>query len=115
MRTNIAQLVVVVRPKKPSSHVLARALFLAIGSADTHLEVLESHKRISKLVLQKGLDASTAFEILSIDIARHQRGREYGARLEADKAESQKSVAQARLKKRRAMAVAVETGKQSCC
>lgn len=80
----------------------------AIGSADTHLQVLESPQRISKLVLSRGLDASTAFEILSIDIADINVGENIGARLEADKAESLKRVAQAKAEERRAMAVALE-------
>ncbi len=107
VRTNIAQLV----GGATEETIIARVgegIVSAIGSADTHLEVLESPQRISKLVLQKGLDASTAFEILSIDIADINVGENIGARLEADKAESQKRVAQAKAEERRAMAVAVE-------
>lgn len=107
VRTNIAQLV----GGATEETVIARVgegIVSAIGSADTHLDVLESPQRISKLVLEKGLDASTAFEILSIDIADINLGENIGARLEADKAESQKRVAQAKAEERRAMAVAVE-------
>lgn len=80
----------------------------AIGSAQTHTDVLESPQRISKLVLERGLDAQTAFEILSIDIADIVVGENIGARLRADKAESDKIIAQARAEERRAMAVAME-------
>lgn len=107
VRTNIAQLV----GGATEETVIARVgegIVSAIGSAETHLDVLESPQRISKLVLEKGLDASTAFEILSIDIADINVGENIGARLEADKAESQKRVAQAAAEGRRAMAVAVE-------
>lgn len=107
VRTNISQLV----GGATEETIIARVgegIVSAIGSADTHLDVLESPQRISKLVLQKGLDASTAFEILSIDIADINVGENIGARLEADKAESQKRVAQAKAEERRAMAVAVE-------
>lgn len=107
VRTNIAQLV----GGATEETIIARVgegIVSAIGSSDTHLDVLESPQRISKLVLEKGLDASTAFEILSIDIADINVGENIGARLEADKAESQKRVAQAKAEERRAMAVAVE-------
>ncbi len=107
VRTNIVQLV----GGATEETIIARVgegIVSAIGGADTHLDVLESPQRISKLVLEKGLDASTAFEILSIDIADINVGENIGARLEADKAESQKRVAQAKAEERRAMAVAVE-------
>lgn len=107
VRTNIAQLV----GGATEETVIARVgegIVSAIGSAQTHLDVLESPQRISKLVLDKGLDASTAFEILSIDIADINVGENIGARLQADKAESLKRVAQAEAEKRRAMAVAAE-------
>ena len=79
-----------------------------IGSADSHKDVLENPDRISKGVLGKGLDAGTAFEILSIDIADVDIGDNIGARLQADQAEADKRVAQAAAESRRAMAVAAE-------
>ncbi len=80
----------------------------SIGSTDTHKKVLENPDVISKTVLAKGLDAGTAFEILSIDIADVNVGRNIGAELQTDQAEADKRVAQAKAEERRAMAVAVE-------
>ncbi|MFN3466496.1 MAG: flotillin-like protein FloA [Candidatus Brocadiales bacterium] len=80
----------------------------SIGSATTHKNVLENPDVISKQVLHKGLDAGTAFEILSIDIADVDVGDNIGARLQTDQAEADKRVAQAEAEKRRAMAVARE-------
>ena len=79
-----------------------------IGSATNHKAVLENPDSISYTVLDKGLDAGTAFEILSIDIADVDVGQNIGARLETDRAEADKRIAQARAEERRAMAVAVE-------
>ena len=79
-----------------------------IGSADSHKEVLENREAISKTVLSKGLDSGTAFEILSIDVADVDVGRNIGAELQTDQAEADKRVAQARAEERRAMAVAQE-------
>lgn len=79
-----------------------------IGSAGSHKEVLENPDRISKTVLSKGLEAGTAFEILSIDIADIDVGRNVGAQLQTDQAEADKRIAQAKAEERRAMAVAVE-------
>ncbi|MBR3556411.1 MAG: flotillin-like protein FloA [Oscillospiraceae bacterium] len=79
-----------------------------IGSANTHKEVLENPDLISKTVLSKGLEAGTAFEILSIDIADIDVGRNIGAQLQADQAEADKKIAQAKAEERRAMAVAGE-------
>lgn len=79
-----------------------------IGSAATHKEVLENPDMISKTVLSKGLEAGTAFEILSIDIADIDVGRNIGAQLQADQAEADKKIAQAKAEERRAMAVASE-------
>ena len=79
-----------------------------IGSANTHKEVLENPDLISKTVLAKGLEAGTAFEILSIDIADIDVGRNIGAQLQADQAEADKKIAQAKAEERRAMAVAGE-------
>ncbi|MCD6521839.1 flotillin-like protein FloA [Candidatus Calescamantes bacterium] len=80
----------------------------AIGSSETHKEVLENPDVISKTVLDKGLDAGTAFEILSIDIADVDVGENIGARLQIKQAEADKQIAQARAEQRRAMAVALE-------
>jgi len=79
-----------------------------IGSSESHKRVLENPDTISKTVLAKGLDAGTAYEILSIDIADVDIGENIGARLQADQAEADKRVAQAMAEKRRAMAVAQE-------
>jgi uncharacterized protein YqfA (UPF0365 family) len=80
----------------------------SIGSAIDHKAVLENPDAISKLVLSRGLDAGTAYEILSIDIADVDVGRNIGAQLQTDQAEANKRVAQANAEERRAMAVAVE-------
>jgi uncharacterized protein YqfA (UPF0365 family) len=107
VRTNISQLV----GGATEDTVIARVgegIVSAIGSADDHRAVLESPQRISQLVLGKGLDAQTAFEILSIDIADITVGKNIGAQLRADQAESDKRIAQAKAEERRAMAVAVE-------
>jgi uncharacterized protein YqfA (UPF0365 family) len=91
--------------------VLARVgegIVTTIGSADTHKKVLENPDSISKRVLEKGLDAGTAYEILSIDIADVDVGKNIGAELETDRAEADKKIAQAKAEERRAMAFAVE-------
>jgi uncharacterized protein YqfA (UPF0365 family) len=91
--------------------VLARVgegIVTTIGSAITHKMVLEKPDMISKTVLEKGLDAGTAFEILSIDIADVDVGKNIGAVLETDRAEADKKIAQAKAEERRAMAVAQE-------
>jgi uncharacterized protein YqfA (UPF0365 family) len=91
--------------------VLARVgegIVTTIGSADTHKDVMEKPDSISKVVLAKGLDAGTAFEILSIDIADVMVGQNIGARLQADQAEADKKIAQANAEQRRSMAVARE-------
>jgi len=80
----------------------------AIGSAVSHKEVLENPDKISKLVLEKGLDAGTAFELLSIDIADVDVGKNIGAQLQTDQAEADLKVARAKAEERRAMAVARE-------
>lgn len=80
----------------------------SIGSNESHKDVLKEPDQISKTVLAKGLDAGTAFEILSIDIADVSVGRNIGAELQTDQAEADKRVAQAKAEERRAMAVAVE-------
>jgi uncharacterized protein YqfA (UPF0365 family) len=91
--------------------VLARVgegIVSTIGSAVTHKDVLENPDHISKHVLSKGLDAGTAFEILSIDIADIDVGENIGAKLQIDQADADKQIAQARAEQRRAMAVALE-------
>lgn len=107
VRTNIAQLV----GGATEETIIARVgegIVSAIGGSDTHKQVLESPQRISKLVLEKGLDSSTAFQILSIDIVEINLGENIGARLRADQAESDIRIAKAEAEKRRAMAVAME-------
>ena len=79
-----------------------------VGSSENHKDVLENPDNISKTVLRKGLDAGTAFEILSIDIADVDVGRNIGAELQIDQAEADKNIAQAKAEERRAMAVALE-------
>ena len=91
--------------------ILARVgegIVSTIGSAESHKAVLENPNAISKTVLAKGLDSGTAFEILSIDIADVDVGKNIGAELQTDQAEADKRVAQARAEERRAMAVAKE-------
>lgn len=91
--------------------ILARVgegIVTTIGSAENHKQVLENPDRISKQVMGKGLDAGTAFEILSIDIADVDVGANIGAKLQIDQAEADKNIAQARAESRRAEAVATE-------
>jgi len=91
--------------------ILARVgegIVTTIGSADSHKKVLENPDTISKTVLSKGLDAGTAYEILSIDIADVDVGKNIGAELETDRAEADKKIAQAKAEERRAMAYAAE-------
>jgi uncharacterized protein YqfA (UPF0365 family) len=107
VRTNIKQLV----GGATEETVIARVgegIVSAIGSSENHGLVLESPQRISELVLDKGLDSQTAFEILSIDIADITIGDNVGAKLRADRAESDVRVARARAEERRAQAVALE-------
>jgi uncharacterized protein YqfA (UPF0365 family) len=80
----------------------------SIGSADSHKKVLENPDSISRVVLEKGLDSGTAFEILSIDIADIDVGKNIGAVLQMDQANADKNIAQAKAEERRAMAVATE-------
>jgi len=107
VRANIKQLV----GGAGEETILARVgegIVSSIGSADSHKAVLENPDSISKLVLQKGLDAGTAFEILSIDIADIDIGKNIGAELQMDQANADKNIAQAKAEERRAMAVAQE-------
>jgi uncharacterized protein YqfA (UPF0365 family) len=87
---------------------VGEGIVTTIGSSETHKAVLENPDLISKTVLEKGLDHGTAFEILSIDIADVDVGNNIGAKLQADQAEADKKIAQARAESRRAMAVATE-------
>ncbi|WP_102035368.1 flotillin-like protein FloA [Candidatus Protochlamydia sp. R18] len=107
VRTNIAQLV----GGATEETIIARVgegIVSAIGGSDTHKQVLESPQKISKLVLEKGLDSSTAFLILSIDIVEINLGENIGAKLRTDQAESDIRIAKAEAEKRRTMAVAQE-------
>jgi uncharacterized protein YqfA (UPF0365 family) len=87
---------------------VGEGIVTTVGSASSHKEVLENPDSISRTVLSKGLDAGTAFEILSIDIADVDVGRNVGAQLQIDQAEADKRIAQAKAEERRAMAVAQE-------
>ncbi|MCR5822341.1 MAG: flotillin-like protein FloA [Bacteroidales bacterium] len=107
VRTNIKQLV----GGAGEETILARVgegIVTSIGSATSHKQVLENPDSISKLVLTKGLDSGTAFEILSIDIADIDVGKNIGAQLQMDQANADKNIAQAKAEERRAMAVAQE-------
>ena len=107
VRANIQQLV----GGAGEDTILARVgegIVTSIGSADTHKAVLENPDKISKLVLERGLDAGTAFEILSIDIADVDVGVNIGAQLQTDQAQADLKVAEAKAEERRAMAVAEE-------
>ncbi|UCF06976.1 MAG: flotillin-like protein FloA [bacterium] len=87
---------------------VGEGIVTTIGSASTHKQVLENPDTISKVVLEKGLDSGTAFEILSIDIADVDVGANIGAKLQTDQAEADKRIAQAKAEERRALAVARE-------
>lgn len=107
IRANIKQLV----GGAGEETILARVgegIVTSVGSATTHKQVLENPDKISKLVLQRGLDAGTAFEILSIDIADVDVGKNIGADLQTDQASADLKVAEAKAEERRAMAVAAE-------
>ena len=107
VRANIKQLV----GGAGEETVLARVgegIVSSIGSAASHKIVLENPDSISRVVLEKGLDAGTAFEILSIDIADIDVGKNIGAQLQMDQAQADKNIAQAKAEERRAMAVALE-------
>lgn len=107
VRANIQQLV----GGAGEDTILARVgegIVTSIGSAKSHKDVLENPDKISKLVLQRGLDAGTAFEILSIDIADVDVGANIGAKLQTDQASADLKVAEAKAEERRAMAVAEE-------
>lgn len=107
VRTNIERLI----GGAGEDTILARigeGIVTTVGSAKTHSEVLENPDEISKLILGKGLDSGTAYEIISIDIADIDIGRNIGANLKSLQAEADNKIAQARAEERRAMAVALE-------
>ena len=107
VRANIARLV----GGAGEETIIARVgegIVTTVGSSETHKEVLENPDLISRTVLSKGLDAGTAYEILSIDIADVDVGRNIGAQLQMDQAEADRRIAQAKAEERRAMAVAHE-------
>jgi len=107
VRTNLEQLI----GGATEDTVIARvgeAIISSIGSAETHFAVLENPDMITRVVLERGLDAQTAFEIVSIDIADIDVGENIGARLQSDQAEADTRVARAQAERRRAEAVAQE-------
>jgi len=107
VRTNIDRLV----GGAGEETIIARVgegMVSTIGSADSHKDVLENPDHISKHILSRGLDAGTAYEILSIDIADVDVGENIGAKLQIDQANADKQIAQAKAEERRAMAVALE-------
>ena len=107
VRANIRQLV----GGAGEDTILARVgegIVSSIGSSESHKQVLENPDSISKLVLKNGLDSGTAFEILSIDIADIDIGKNIGATLQMDQAQADKNIAQAKAEERRAMAIALE-------
>ena len=107
VRTNIDRLVGGATEETVVARV-GEGIVTAIGSAENHMKVLENPDHISKVMLERGLDAGTAFEILSIDIADIDVGENIGARLRIDQAEADKQVAQAQAERQRALAVARE-------
>ena len=107
VRTNLDQLI----GGATEETIIARVgegIITAIGSAETHFEVMENPDKISRAVLERGLDTQTAFEIVSIDIADIDVGENIGARLQADQAEADTRVARAKAEERRAHAAARE-------
>jgi uncharacterized protein YqfA (UPF0365 family) len=107
VRTNLERLI----GGATEETIIARVgegIITAIGSANTHFEVMENPDNISKAVVERGLDSQTAFRIVSIDIADIEVGQNIGARLQADQAEADTRVARARAEERRAQALAQE-------
>jgi uncharacterized protein YqfA (UPF0365 family) len=107
VRTNLEQLI----GGATEETIIARVgegIITAIGASETHFDVMEKPDKISKAVLDRGLDAQTAFAIVSIDIADIDVGQNIGARLQADQAEADMRVARAKAEERRAMATARE-------
>jgi uncharacterized protein YqfA (UPF0365 family) len=107
VRTNLAQLIGGATEETIVARV-GEGIITSIGSSENHLLVMENPERISKAVLERGLDAHTAFEIVSIDIADIDVGENIGARLQVDQAEADTRVARARAEERRAIAIARE-------
>ena len=107
VRTNLDRLVGGATEETIVARV-GEGIVTTIGSATNHMQVLENPDRISKAILERGLDSGTAFEILSIDIADVDVGENIGARLKIDQAEAEKKVAQAQAERQRALAVARE-------
>ena len=107
VRANIRQLVGGAGEDTVHARV-GEGIVSSIGSSESHKQVLENPDSISKLVLRKGLDSGTAFEILSIDIADIDIGKNIGAALQIDQAQADKNIAQAKAEERRAMAIALE-------
>ena len=107
VRTNLEQLI----GGATEETIIARVgegIIASIGAAETHLEVMENPDRVSRAVLERGLDSHTAFEIVSINIANLEVGQNIGARLQADQAEANTRVARAKAEERRALAMARE-------
>ena len=107
VRTNLDQLIGGATEETIIARV-GQGIVTAIGSAETHMEVMEMPNRISKSVLARGLDANTAFEIVSIDIADIDVGENIGARLQSDQADADTRMARARAEVRRAEAIACQ-------
>jgi uncharacterized protein YqfA (UPF0365 family) len=107
VRTNLAQLIGGATEETVIARV-GQGIVTSIGSTKTHAEVLANPNHISRTLLDRGLDAQTAFEIVSIDIAQVQVGQNIGARLQADAAEADTRVARAQAEQRRAEAIALE-------
>jgi uncharacterized protein YqfA (UPF0365 family) len=107
VRTNLTQLIGGATEETVIARV-GQGIVTSIGSAETHKDVLENPNKISRNLLDRGLDAQTAFEIVSIDIAQVQVGQNIGARLQADAAEADTRVARAQAERKRAEAIALE-------
>jgi uncharacterized protein YqfA (UPF0365 family) len=107
VRTNLAQLIGGATEETIVARV-GQGIITSIGSADSHSEVLENPNKISRSLLERGLDSQSAFEIVSIDIAQVQIGQNIGASLQADAAEADTRVAQAQAERKLAEAIALE-------
>ena len=107
VRTNLSQLIGGATEETVIARV-GQGIVTSIGSAESHKDVLENPNKISRILLERGLDSQTAFEIVSIDIAQVQVGQNIGARLQADAAEADTRVARAQAERKRAEAIAME-------
>ena len=107
VRTNLSQLIGGATEETVIARV-GQGIVTSIGSAESHKDVLENPNKISRILLERGLDSQTAFEIVSIDIAQVQVGQNIGARLQADAAEADTRVARAQAERKRAEAIALE-------